>query len=39
LENLGDNVDINRAWESVRKNVKASTLERLSYYEFKQHKL
>jgi len=38
LEKLDDNVDINRVWESIRKNMKASATENLGYYELKQHK-
>jgi hypothetical protein len=41
LENLDDDdddVDINRAWESIRENMKASATEYLSYYELKHHK-
>jgi hypothetical protein len=39
LENLDDDVDISRAWETIReKNMKASATESLDYYEMKQHK-
>jgi hypothetical protein len=31
LENLNDNVDINRTWESIRENIKASANESLGY--------
>jgi hypothetical protein len=36
LENL-DDVDVNRAWETIRKNIKISANEILGYYELKQH--
>jgi hypothetical protein len=39
LENLDDDVDINRAWESMRQNIKASATGGVGYYELKQHKL
>jgi hypothetical protein len=41
LENLNnddDDVDIIRAWGSIRDNIKASATGRLGYYELKQHK-
>jgi hypothetical protein len=38
LENLNDNADINKAWESIRKNTKTSATENLGHYEMKQHK-
>jgi hypothetical protein len=46
LENLDDDyyddddddVDINRAWKSIRENIKASATENIGYYELKQHK-
>jgi hypothetical protein len=41
LENLDvdDDVgDICRIWESIRKTVQASAVDRLGYYELKQHK-
>jgi hypothetical protein len=28
----GDNMDVNRAWESIRENIKASSTESLGYY-------
>jgi hypothetical protein len=31
LENLNDKVDINRAWESIRKNIETSAKECLGY--------
>jgi len=30
-----DDVDINRAWKSIRENMKASATESLYYYEIK----
>jgi hypothetical protein len=38
LENLGTEVDINRAWETFRENIKISAKESLGYYELKKHK-
>jgi hypothetical protein len=38
LENLDNEVDINRVWEAVRENIKISAEESLSYYELKKHK-
>jgi hypothetical protein len=38
LEKLDDDMDINRAWESIRKNMKASATDSLGYCELKQHK-
>jgi hypothetical protein len=38
LENLDAEVDINRAWGTVRENIKISTKELLGYYELKKHK-
>jgi len=32
-----DDVDINWAWKSIRKNIKASSTESVSYYALKQH--
>jgi 50S ribosomal subunit-associated GTPase HflX len=37
LHNLDDEVDINRAWETMRENIKISAKERLGYYTLKQH--
>jgi hypothetical protein len=34
VENLYEDVDNNRAWESIRQNIKASATESLGYYEF-----
>jgi hypothetical protein len=38
LENLGDGAGINRAWETIRENIKISVNESLGYYDWKQHK-
>jgi hypothetical protein len=38
LENLDTEVDINRAWETIRQNINISSKESLGYYELKQHK-
>jgi DNA repair ATPase RecN len=38
LENFDDNVDMNRAWENIRENVKISAKESLGRYELQQHK-
>jgi hypothetical protein len=35
LENLDAEVDINRAWETIRENIKISAKESLGYYELK----
>jgi hypothetical protein len=37
LENLDPEVDINRAWETIRENIKISTKESLCYCELKKH--
>jgi hypothetical protein len=37
LENLDTKVDINRAWEIIRENIKISAKESLGYYELKKH--
>jgi hypothetical protein len=39
LEKLDDEVDINRAWETIRENIKIVAKESLGYYEFKQYQL
>jgi len=39
LENLSEEEDINRAWENMKENIKASAKESLSLHELKQHKL
>jgi hypothetical protein len=38
LENVNDDEDINRAWESINKNIKTSAKESLGLHEMKQHK-
>jgi hypothetical protein len=38
LENLNNNVDINRAWETMRENTKIAAKGTLSYYELKKQK-
>jgi hypothetical protein len=38
LENLDNEVDINRAWETIRENIKISANENLGYYELKKCK-
>jgi hypothetical protein len=38
LENLHNDVDINRAWETIRVNIKISAKESLSYYELKKQR-
>jgi len=38
LENLRDGEDINRAWENIKENIKASAKESLGLHELKQHK-
>jgi hypothetical protein len=38
LENFDDNVDMNRAWENIRENIKNSAKESLGHYELQQHK-
>jgi hypothetical protein len=38
LENCDDNVDMNRAWENIRENMKTSAKESLGHYELQQHK-
>jgi hypothetical protein len=37
LENLDTEVDINRAWETIREKIKISAKESLRYYELKKH--
>jgi hypothetical protein len=37
LENLDAEVDVNRARETIRENIKISAKEGLGYYEFKKH--
>jgi hypothetical protein len=38
LENVNDDEDINRAWESIEENIKTSGKESLGLHEMKQHK-
>jgi hypothetical protein len=38
LEDLGNEVEINNAWEMIRENIKISARENLGYYELKTHK-
>jgi hypothetical protein len=38
LENLDADVNINRAWETIRENIKVSAKESIGYYEVKKHK-
>jgi 50S ribosomal subunit-associated GTPase HflX len=38
LEELDTEVDINRAWETIRENIKISAKESLGYHELKNHK-
>jgi hypothetical protein len=38
LDDLNAEVEINSAWEIVRKNINISAKESLGYYEFKKHK-
>jgi hypothetical protein len=38
LENLSEDEDINRVWESIKENIKPSAKESLGLHEVKQHK-
>jgi hypothetical protein len=38
LGHLGTEVEINRAWQTIRENIKTSAKESLSFYELKKHK-
>jgi hypothetical protein len=38
LENWDTEVDVNKAWETIRKNIKSSVKESLGYYELKKNK-
>jgi hypothetical protein len=38
LENISEDEDINRAWESIKENIKTSATESLGMNERKQHK-
>jgi hypothetical protein len=37
-ENVDDDLDINRAWETIKENIKISAKVSLGYYELKKHK-
>jgi hypothetical protein len=38
LEHLDTEVDVNKAWETIRENIKISSKESLGYYELKKNK-
>jgi hypothetical protein len=38
LENLDDDVDINRVWETITEDIKISAKKSLGYYVVKEHK-
>ena len=38
LENVSEDEDINRGWESIKENIKTPATERLGMHEMKQHK-
>jgi hypothetical protein len=38
LENITDDEDMNRAWESIKNNIKTLAKESLGLHEMKQHK-
>jgi hypothetical protein len=38
LENVNTEVDVNKAWETIRENIKISAKESPSYYELKKNK-
>jgi hypothetical protein len=38
VQNLDTEVDTNKAWETIKGNIKISTKESLDYYELKKHK-
>jgi hypothetical protein len=38
LENVSDDKDINRAWESIKENIKTSAKDSQGLHEMKQHK-
>jgi hypothetical protein len=38
LENVSEDDDINRGWESIKENIKTSAMESLGMHEMKQHK-
>jgi hypothetical protein len=37
LENFDDNVDMNRAWENIRENIKTSAKERIGHVPVQVH--
>ena len=39
LKNLSEDEDINRAWESIKENIKTSAKDRIGLHEMKQNKL
>jgi hypothetical protein len=39
LENLSNDQNLNRAWESIKENIKTSAKDSLGLHEMKQHKL
>jgi hypothetical protein len=38
LENLDTEVDVTKAWETIRENINISAKENIGYYELKKHK-
>jgi hypothetical protein len=38
LENVDKEVDVNKAWETIRENIKISAKESIGYYELKKNK-
>jgi hypothetical protein len=38
LENASDDEDINKAWESIKQNIKTAAKDSLGLYEMEQHK-
>ena len=38
LQNVSEDEDINRGWESIKENIKTSATESLGMHEMKQHK-
>jgi hypothetical protein len=38
LEDLDTKVEINRAWQTIRENIKISAKESLGYYELRKHR-
>jgi hypothetical protein len=39
LQNLNDDEDVNRTWESIKQNIQTSAKESLGLHELKQNKL